>query len=36
MDRHCASALQVAEWLHEQPWVQAVYYPGLLHHWSTT
>jgi len=32
MDRHCASALQVAEWLHEQTWVQEVYYPGLLHH----
>jgi len=29
MDRHCASALTVAEWLEQQPGVDRVYYPGL-------
>ena len=29
MDRHCASAQAVAEWLEEHPQVAAVHYPGL-------
>nr|WP_321446077.1 methionine gamma-lyase [uncultured Cohaesibacter sp.] len=29
MDRHCASALRVAEWLEQQPGISRVYYPGL-------
>jgi len=29
MDRHCASALAVAQWLQAHPRVHAVYYPGL-------
>jgi cystathionine beta-lyase/cystathionine gamma-synthase len=29
MDRHCQSALSIAEWLAQQLWVERVYYPGL-------
>ena len=29
MDRHCASAMKVADWLEAQPGVQAVHFPGL-------
>lgn len=29
MDRHCANALALAEWLRDQPEVAAVHYPGL-------
>ncbi|WP_303720756.1 PLP-dependent aspartate aminotransferase family protein [Malonomonas rubra] len=32
MERHSASALQVASWLQEQPQVEKVYYPGLPEH----
>ena len=32
MERHCASALQVASFLHEHPAVRRVYYPGLPEH----
>lgn len=32
MERHCASALQLARWLHQQDWVERVYYPGLTEH----
>jgi len=32
MARHCASALQIAEWLQRQPQVTKVYYPGLPDH----
>ncbi len=32
MARHCASAMQVAEWLKDHPRVQRVYYPGLADH----
>ncbi len=32
MERHCASALQVALWLQQQPQVAAIYYPGLHEH----
>jgi len=32
MERHCASALQVAQWLVQQPQVQKVFYPGLSSH----
>jgi cystathionine beta-lyase/cystathionine gamma-synthase len=32
MDRHCANARQLAEWLTTQPQVQRVYYPGLPSH----
>jgi cystathionine gamma-synthase len=32
MERHCASALQVARWLKSHPRVRAVYYPGLEDH----
>lgn len=32
MDRHCASALQIAHWLQRQPQVEKVYYPGLPEH----
>jgi cystathionine gamma-lyase len=32
MDRHCANARRLAEWLAEQPAVRRVYYPGLPSH----
>lgn len=32
MDRHCTSALLVAQWLQQQPQVDAIYYPGLPEH----
>jgi cystathionine gamma-synthase len=32
MDRHCANAQAVAEWLAGRPGVEQVYYPGLPHH----
>ena len=32
MDRHCASALELASWLEQQPKVSKVYYPGLASH----
>jgi cystathionine gamma-synthase/cystathionine beta-lyase len=32
MERHCATALQVAQWLQQQPQVAAIYYPGLPEH----
>jgi len=32
MDRHCANARQLADWLNHQPQVQRVYYPGLPKH----
>ena len=32
MKAHCASALELAQWLEQQPEVEKVYYPGLLSH----
>jgi cystathionine gamma-lyase len=32
MERHCANARQLAEWLTQQPQVDRVYYPGLPSH----
>jgi cystathionine gamma-lyase len=32
MERHCASALQLAEWLEQEPKVKKVFYPGLKSH----
>src|SRR6185295_3924341 len=32
MERHCANARQLADWLTKQPQVQHVYYPGLTTH----
>jgi cystathionine beta-lyase/cystathionine gamma-synthase len=32
MERHCANARHLAEWLAEQPQVDRVYYPGLANH----
>jgi cystathionine beta-lyase/cystathionine gamma-synthase len=32
MDRHCANARRLAEWLAGQPQVRRVYYPGLPSH----
>ena len=32
MERHCANAQQLADWLTKQPSVQRVYYPGLPSH----
>src|SRR5438552_2783409 len=32
MDRHCANARQLAEWLAKQPGIARVYYPGLASH----
>jgi cystathionine gamma-lyase len=32
MDRHCANARRLAEWLRGQPQVERVYYPGLAEH----
>jgi len=32
MERHCENALALAQWLHEQPQVARVHYPGLASH----
>jgi len=32
MERHCASAMQIAHWLERQPKVRRVFYPGLASH----
>ena len=32
MDRHCANARELADWLAKQPLVERVYYPGLANH----
>jgi cystathionine beta-lyase/cystathionine gamma-synthase len=32
MERHCASALRIAQWLERHPKVKRVYYPGLASH----
>ena len=32
MERHCASALALAQWLEQQPKVERVHYPGLASH----
>jgi cystathionine beta-lyase/cystathionine gamma-synthase len=32
MERHCANARQLADWLRKQPQVERVYYPGLTDH----
>jgi cystathionine gamma-lyase len=32
MERHCASALALAQWLEQQPKVRKVFYPGLESH----
>jgi cystathionine gamma-lyase len=32
MERHCASALELAQWLEREPKVRKVYYPGLESH----
>jgi cystathionine gamma-lyase len=32
MERHCASALRIAQWLEKHPKVRRVYYPGLPSH----
>jgi cystathionine beta-lyase/cystathionine gamma-synthase len=32
MERHCASALRIAQWLERHPKVRRVYYPGLASH----
>ncbi|GAB6083092.1 PLP-dependent aspartate aminotransferase family protein [Desulfuromonas carbonis] len=32
LERHCASALEIAHWLQEHPRVRTVYYPGLANH----
>ena len=32
MERHCANALELAQWLAEHPAVEHVYYPGLTSH----
>jgi cystathionine beta-lyase/cystathionine gamma-synthase len=32
MERHCASAMQIAAWLERQPKVRRVFYPGLASH----
>jgi cystathionine gamma-lyase len=32
MERHCASALKIAQWLEQHPKVRRVYYPGLESH----
>ncbi len=32
MERHCANALQIAQWLEQQPNIEKVYYPGLPSH----
>jgi len=32
MQRHCDNAIELAEWLVDQPWVKHVYFPGLQSH----
>ena len=32
MERHCASALKIAQWLEKHPKVSRVFYPGLASH----
>jgi cystathionine gamma-lyase len=32
MERHCASALELARWMERQPEIRRVYYPGLASH----
>jgi len=32
MDRHCASAMELAEWLKQQPQVEQIFFPGLKDH----
>jgi len=32
MERHCQSAMQIAEWLSKHPKIETVYYPGLTSH----
>jgi cystathionine beta-lyase/cystathionine gamma-synthase len=32
MERHCSNALDLAQWLEQQPQVKRVYYPGLTSH----
>jgi cystathionine gamma-lyase len=32
MERHCSNALELAQWLEQQPQVKRVYYPGLASH----
>ncbi len=32
MDRHCANARHLADWLRKQPQIERVYYPGLTDH----
>ena len=32
MERHCSSALALAQWLERQPQVARVHYPGLASH----
>ena len=32
MDRHCANAMKVAEWIENHPMVERTYYPGLKSH----
>jgi cystathionine gamma-lyase len=32
MERHCSNALELAQWLEQQPQVKRVYYPGLPSH----
>jgi cystathionine gamma-lyase len=32
MERHCSNALDLAQWLEQQPQVKRVYYPGLASH----
>lgn len=32
MERHCANALELAQWLEQHPQVERVYYPGLKSH----
>lgn len=32
MERHCANAMQIAQWLEQHPKIQKVYYPGLASH----
>lgn len=32
MQRHCENAMQLADWLQQQPWVRHVYFPGLPDH----
>lgn len=32
MEKHCQNALEIADWLEKQPWVETVIYPGLTSH----